>query len=116
MFLERPILRLEVCNPRLLAHVEDLREVKAARTRLRSMLAFVSSCRLARESALLTRCTRLSVVSDVDLYSLQNLIDVRGMFSSLAHTQTICSCHTHTHTHTHTHRRDAAEGACAGAA
>lgn len=76
VLLDKHILRIEACNPRLLAHIEELREIKSLRVRLHTMYIFLSTCRLAKESGFAAKFTRLPLVLDVEVYSLQDLIDI----------------------------------------
>ncbi|CAG0912657.1 unnamed protein product [Notodromas monacha] len=78
MLQKRPILALHALNPMLFCYVEELNELKRLREELLMMKNYLQACRVALETRLLRILDeRLHFVDHCDMYSVQDLIDLK---------------------------------------
>ncbi|XP_078463505.1 differentially expressed in FDCP 8 homolog isoform X2 [Lampetra planeri] len=73
----RPVLNVRHINPLLFKHVEELAQIKKLRSDILKMKPYLVTCTDALESRILLELQeRQHFVENVDMYSMQDLIDV----------------------------------------
>lgn len=77
---DRPVIDLEVKNPKLFIYVQNLSLVKKLRTNLNDMRRYLTECRIATTEKLLENsigCKR-HLVQNINMYSIADLIGVEN--------------------------------------
>lgn len=74
----KPLIKLEVLNPRLFSFVHELNLVKRLRHELCGMRKYLLVCRVAKEDHLLWKSVETPhLIESSDMYSLQDLVDTQ---------------------------------------
>lgn len=83
---DRPLINLEKLNPQLLSRIQELNLVKRLRQELQGIRKYLIVCRQANDEHLLWKCERPHLLENVDMYSLQDLVDTySGDLPSMLH-------------------------------
>lgn len=77
---ERPVIDLEIKNPKLFIYVQNLSLVKKLRTNLNDMRRYLTECRIASSSKLLENTIggKRHLIQCVNMYSIGDLIGVEN--------------------------------------
>ncbi|XP_030761210.1 differentially expressed in FDCP 8 homolog [Sitophilus oryzae] len=74
----RPLINLEKLNPKLFSYVQELNLVRRLRQELQGLQKYLVVCRKAQEEHLLWKCDRPYLIDNIDMYSLQDLMDTQS--------------------------------------
>ncbi|XP_050303910.1 differentially expressed in FDCP 8 homolog isoform X2 [Anthonomus grandis grandis] len=82
----RPLINLEKLNPQLFSRIQELKLVKRLRQELQGIKKYLVVCRKASDEHLVWKCERPHLMDNVDMYSLQDLVDTySGDLPSMLH-------------------------------
>ena len=78
-FFRKPVIDIAAANPKLFAVVQELVEVAQMRSNIMLMKKYLTVCRIASEEKLLLNLvSRQHFVDGPNLYSMQDLMDVKN--------------------------------------
>ncbi|XP_019762769.2 differentially expressed in FDCP 8 homolog [Dendroctonus ponderosae] len=75
---DRPLINLEQLNPRLFHRIQELNLVKRLRQELQGIRKYLVVCRKAVDEHLIWKCDRAHLIENVNVYSLQDLVDTHS--------------------------------------
>ncbi|CAH1122894.1 unnamed protein product [Ceutorhynchus assimilis] len=75
---DRPLINLEKLNPQLFTRIQELNLVKRLRKELQGIRKYLLVCRRANEEHLIWKCDRPHLIENLDMYSLQDLVDTHS--------------------------------------